>query len=127
MRVATVPIVTAIMYKTMFKILTGQEKKKLDYNTIVSTEIHKKVLDLSSTGFLSEEEMVEFADTYVAVAPVSGIAGHSATGDDVIRFLPWMDESVRTIITYGFPVIFGCSIRDWDSASELQKQKQIRF
>ena len=120
-----VPINIAVVYKFMCKLVFGWEHISHSYSTSIPKKLHENLSKFYKIGLPSEKEMAEFADTYNFVVTERNFTAHSTTGDDIIRCLPYMSETVRNIITYAFPVIFNCSIHDWESASEQKKSQRI--
>lgn len=118
------PINTAVMYKAMCKLLFGWKTGRHKM-TSIPDKIYNSRSEFYKIGLPSEEEMKEFADTYATVVGDRNTIAHSTTGDDIIRCLPYMDETVGKIVTYGSPIIFNCSIHDWESTSEENKSKRI--
>ena len=125
MRSTVTPIITAIVYKTLFKILINKGPESF-YNTSTAPQkILENTHKFKVIGFPSEDEVQLFADTYLDVITTKNIVAYSVIGDDVVRCLRFMNNEVKTVVTYGFSVIFDCSVANWKNASQQLKEKII--
>ena len=125
MKSIVTPIITAIVYKTLFKRLVNMGSYNYPKST-ASQKIYENLNKFDVIGLPSEDEMRVFAGTYLNVIDARNEVAHSASGDDIIRCLKYMDDDdVRMVVTYGFQAIFDCAIENWKYASQMKKLKRI--
>ena len=122
------PIVTTIMYETMFQPLIPKQTEEAYPPSTAPQKIIKEKDKFQICGLENTEEMLLFAKSWPEVTDTRNTIAHSATGDEVVDCLPYMSEDVRRIITRGFQKIFGCAVDEWSNATtEPKKEKDLQY
>ena len=118
MNTTVAPIVAAVVYKSMYKLLypVNSDTEFNDPYEHLTENILKRKESYGEVGLRSKSEMVQFSSSLPTVLNRRNRGAHSTRGDDVLRCRPWFSPIVKLIVIRGFSKLFRTYPEVWEHA-----------